>query len=107
MVFIKLELKGNTNMNNINSLTPARFKVNFRWEIFKLILVVNGCPHMSVTEPYLWYVNIGSAITWANVDPDLCRHMASLGHNELKSWHHDNEMGWNSSFNDSNVALAI
>ena len=24
------------------------------------------------------------AITWANVDPDLCRHMASLGLNELK-----------------------
>ena len=24
------------------------------------------------------------AITWANVDPDLCRHMALLGHNELK-----------------------
>ena len=23
------------------------------------------------------------AITWANVDPDLCRHMVSLGHNEL------------------------
>ena len=23
------------------------------------------------------------AITWANVDPDLCRHMASLGPNEL------------------------
>ena len=23
------------------------------------------------------------AITWANVDPNLCRHMASLGHNEL------------------------
>ena len=23
------------------------------------------------------------AITWANVDPYLCRHMASLGHNEL------------------------
>ena len=22
------------------------------------------------------------AITWANVDPDLCHHMASLGHNE-------------------------
>ena len=22
-------------------------------------------------------------ITWANVRPDLCRHMASLGHNEL------------------------
>ena len=28
------------------------------------------------------------AITWANVDLDLCRHMASLGHNELitTSW---------------------
>ena len=25
------------------------------------------------------------AITSANVDPDLCRHMASLGHNELMS----------------------
>ena len=24
------------------------------------------------------------AITWANVDPDRCRHMASLGPNELK-----------------------
>ena len=22
-------------------------------------------------------------ITWANVEPDLCRHMASLGYNEL------------------------
>ena len=25
------------------------------------------------------------AITLANVDPDLCRHMASLSHNELPS----------------------
>ena len=25
------------------------------------------------------------AITWANVDPDLCRYMASLGHNKLNS----------------------
>ena len=24
-------------------------------------------------------------ITWANVDPDLCRHMVSVGHNELTS----------------------
>ena len=39
-------------------------------------------------------VNIGSrkgfgtavqqAFTWANIDPDLCRHMAALGHKELK-----------------------
>ena len=26
------------------------------------------------------------AITWANVDPDLCRHMVSLDHNELTHW---------------------
>ena len=26
------------------------------------------------------------AITWANVDPDLCHHMVSLGHNEFLSW---------------------
>ena len=26
------------------------------------------------------------AITWANADPDLCYHMASLGHNELTHW---------------------
>ena len=28
-------------------------------------------------------------ITWANFDSDLCRHMASLGHNELNGlpWH--------------------
>ena len=30
------------------------------------------------------------AITWANVDPNLCCHMASLGNNELKAYfcHH-------------------
>ena len=26
------------------------------------------------------------AITWANVHPDLCRHMPSLGHNQLMYW---------------------
>ena len=53
---------------------------------------------MNITGPYLLQVNNGSgnglvpsgnkaeAITWANVDPDLCRHIASLGHNELS--HH-------------------
>ena len=34
-----------------------------------------------------WCLMLGAvrqqAITWANVDPDLCCHMASLGHNEL------------------------
>ena len=29
------------------------------------------------------------AITWANVDPDLCRQLASLAHNELTYIWHD------------------
>ena len=34
----------------------------------------------------LWLVAIRQqAITWANVDPDLCRHLASLSLNELTS----------------------
>ena len=31
------------------------------------------------------------AITWVNVDPDLCRHMVSLGHNELNAFVNKNE----------------
>ena len=27
--------------------------------------------------------SVKQANTWAKVDPDLCRHMVSLGHNEL------------------------
>ena len=48
---------------------------------------------VSAGEPRWWYVNIGSgndfdagrlqAIAQTNVDPDLFRHMSSLGHNEL------------------------
>ena len=29
-------------------------------------------------------VLVQQAITWANVDPDLCCHVTSLGHSELK-----------------------
>ena len=44
-----------------------------------------------VTQLTWGHVNIGSAhvafnrqaITWTNVDPDLCRHMVPLDHNEL------------------------
>ena len=48
---------------------------------------------MNVTGVYWWSVNIGpgngfgaigqQAITWANVDLDLCHHMVSLDQNEL------------------------
>ena len=30
-----------------------------------------------------WFRKWQQTLTWANVDPDLCRHMASIGHNEL------------------------
>ena len=37
-----------------------------------VILPIDECEHQ--------------AITWVNVDPDLCHHMASLGHKELTYW---------------------
>ena len=37
------------------------------------------------------YLPLQQTITWANVDPDLCRHIASLDHNKL------NEIDVNSS----------
>ena len=49
-------------------------------------------PPMTFTGPYLWWINIGSGngvVPSGNkplperVDPDLCHHMASLGHNKL------------------------
>ena len=54
-----------------------------------------NCPQVIVTEPQSlmtsqhWFKQwLGAirqkAITGTKVDPDLCRHMASLGHNELK-----------------------
>ena len=66
----------------LNSLAPRRFKVNFRWVIFKLILVVNG-----------WGISCGTALIWVSLDHTYDKstlvqvmawcHMTSLGHNEL------------------------
>ena len=61
-------------------------------------LVSNECHRNSLIRSQHWFriwINIGpgnglchQAITWANVDPDQGRQMASLGHNELiKSRH--------------------
>ena len=41
----------------VNSLSPGRFKVNFRWVIFKLILVVNG-----------WGISCETALIWVSLD---------------------------------------
>ena len=78
---------------------PEKFEWNFRHVIFKRILVLDGWG-ISCEIAIIWIsldftddqstlvqqVNIAwrhQAITWANVDPDLCCHMVSLGHNEL------------------------
>ena len=44
---------------------------NYRHVIFKQILVIGAVRQQ--------------AITWANVDPDLYRHLASPGHSELSN----------------------
>ena len=36
-----------------------------------------------------WCHSRQQAITWTSIDPDLCSHMAALGHSEL-IWHHQN-----------------
>ena len=95
----------------LNSLAPGKSEWNFRYVIFKYILVIDGW-YISCEIALIWmpldftddqstlvwiWVNIGSgngfaawwhqAITWAKVDPDLCHHVVSLGHNELNwSW---------------------
>ena len=51
------ELKQAKVSGLINSLTPGRFKVNFRWVIFKLILVVNG-----------WGISCETALIWVWLD---------------------------------------
>ena len=44
-----------------------------------------NCLQTNVTGPYWWYPCNGwqRAITGVSVCPDLCHHMASLGHNDL------------------------
>ena len=44
-------------MLRVNSLAPGRFKVNFRWLSFKLVLVVNG-----------WGISCETALIWMSLD---------------------------------------
>ena len=83
----------------VNSLAPGKSGFNFKSVIFHLVLLIgifrsyddNALRWMSrdLSEDKSTLVQVRAwcghqqAITWANVDPDLCRHMASLGHNEL------------------------
>ena len=38
------------------------------------------------------------AVAWANVDPDRCRHMAALGHSEVK---------WNLTIFHANICMNV
>ena len=37
---------------------------------------------------YKHFYEVKEPITWTNYDPDLCRHMAPLGHNRLNIVNH-------------------
>ena len=52
-------LKGWIILNKaiVNSLAPGRFKINFRWGIFQLILVVNG-----------WGISCETTLIWVSLD---------------------------------------
>ena len=89
-------------VHTFNPLSPGRSEGNFRDVMFKLISVMIvevslvklpsgdclwGSLMMSQHWFRLWFGAVRQqTITWANVDTDLCRHMASLGPNELKFW---------------------
>ena len=85
----------------VNSLAPDKFEWNFRYVIFKQILVFDGwCIYCDIALIWMsldftddlgqhWFRSwLGAvrqqAITWTNVNTDLYRHMASLGHNVKK-----------------------
>ena len=88
---------------SFNSLAFRRFECNFRNIIVKLILMIDGwCISymkllsskwhltllMTSQQWFRWWLGAEKAashITWTNVEPVLCRHMASPGHNVLRN----------------------
>ena len=60
------------------------FHVHFQCYYLQLKLVSGAGPYWCDDKPTLVEVMAWQqAITWANVDPDIGCHEASLGHNEL------------------------
>ena len=86
-----------------DKLASKRFECNFRNMILKLILVIDGwCISfikllssnryltllMTSQQRFKWWLGAkkaASRITWTNVEPVLCRHMASPGHNYFRN----------------------
>ena len=50
--------------------------IDFRW-----MFLERTDSRLTLVQVMAW---CRQAITWANVDPNLCQHMASLDHNEFK-----------------------
>ena len=55
-------------------MPPGRCGSNFKYEILQYILMIE-----------ILSISNETAITWTNVDPDLCCHMTWIGHNQLGS----------------------
>ena len=84
----------------VNSLAPGRYGNDFKVIIFKpwhrtvaWVLTMKLFPGeclitslMRNQHRFIWWLDIvkPQVITGASVDPDLCRHMASLGPNDIK-----------------------
>ena len=102
MPFLFVLLNGGVcDLINFNLLAPWIFAWNVMYVTFKPSLVIDGwgisgeialswwsLDSLMISQYWVgWWLGAvrQQAITWAYVDPDLCRHMASLGHNELNS----------------------
>ena len=80
----------------VNSLTLGR-RCNFRTRCTEWFLqpFIWNCLQLNDNGPHGWEINIGSGnglvasdnkpFPEPKFDPDLCRHMASLGHNEFNT----------------------
>ena len=79
--------------DQVNCETPGKCGYNLKLVIFQTHMKDRylghfwwNCPQMNATKPYWRLVNLASGnvlVPSGKVDPELCRHMASLGHNEL------------------------
>ena len=78
----------NPSVRWVNSLIHGGCGSNFTRVYFKLIVWNDilgtscgiGHRRVSMNPSQHW---LGAIITWANVNPELCHHMAWLGHSEL------------------------
>ena len=75
---------------DLNKILDKEFSSQIPWlmaEVYLEKLLSDGCHWillMISQHWFRWWLGAvrQQAITWGKVDPDLCRHMVSLGHNE-------------------------